>query len=324
MKRKNSMNRKVVLKVSPSLALIKYWGKGDVKNNIPATSSLAVTLDSLCTTSTFSFEKRDIVTINGIDQDVSRFLPFFENVRQKMNIRSFFRCESENNFPTAAGLASSSSGFAAMGLCIKTLLEADISLSLVSSVARLGSASAARAVFGGFTILPRGAESAEPVKGADFWPDLRVIVVSVSKHMKKTSSRTGMALSKETSPYYESWLKDSEIVFQKSLSALDKRDLSQLGPLIRKSYMRMFSTMLSADPPLIYWQPDSMGIIHLCSELRNQGIGAWETMDAGPQVKIFCIKEDVIKIQTAIQELFPHCNSIVDKVGTGPEIQVLF
>ena len=289
------MNRSVIVKAAPSLALIKYWGKEDISRNIPATSSLAVTLDTLSTTSMLTLHDRDIVEINGQEQNIERFLPFFSNIRSFLKQDIYFKCSSKNNFPTAAGLASSSSGFAALALGISSLCREELALSRISAFARQGSASAARAVYGGFAVLNRGSESAEQIKKPDYWPELRIIVVSVNKNQKKTSSRSAMELSKESSPYYESWLNDSESIFQKSLIALESKDLDELGPLIRMSYLRMFSTMFSSDPPLIYWQAASVGIIHLCSELRNKGIQAWETMDAGPQIKIFCLVSEVNK-----------------------------
>ena len=79
--------------------------------------------------------------------------------------------------------------------------------------------------------------------------------------------------------------------------------------------------MFSADPPLIYWQPSSVGILQLCSELRDEGIQAWETMDAGPQVKIFTIERDVPQIISALHEQYPQCSTIVDKVGHDPVVQ---
>ena len=229
------MSSTVIVKTSPSLAMIKYWGKKEKTRNIPATSSLAVTLNALSTTSTISLSEHDLVSINGVEQDKSRFKPFFDNIRVSLKSDLHFKCDSSNNFPTAAGLASSSSGFAALALGAKSLIDKHLPLSSVSGLARLGAASAARAVFGGFTILPQGSESAEPLKKADFWPDLRVIVVSVSKKQKKTSSRSGMELSRQSSPYYDAWLKDSEQTFQKSLTALEERDLTVLGPIIRTS-----------------------------------------------------------------------------------------
>jgi len=314
------LSRKVTVRAYPSLAMIKYWGKKDEPGNIPATSSLAVTLDSLWTESHIERGEKDLVILNGTEQDPERFRSFFEQARGILNSHIRFKCQSDNHFPTAAGLASSSSGFAALALGINALTGGSMSPRGVSSLARVGSASAARAVFGGFTVLPAGAVSAVPLHEHSFWPDLRVIVVSVSKSRKTVPSRPAMEHSKQTSPFYDTWVKDSEDLYRRALNALEQKDLNGLGPLIRMSYLRMFSTMFSSAPPLIYWLPASLGIIHLCSQLREEGIGAWETMDAGPQVKIFCLKEDGDAISRRVAEEFPECTVFSDQVGSGPVI----
>jgi diphosphomevalonate decarboxylase len=90
---------------------------------------------------------------------------------------------------------------------------------------------------------------------------------------------------------------------------------------MQMSYLQMFSTMFSAFPPVLYWLPKSVAVIHLCRELRSKGIPAWETMDAGPQVKILTDSENSAKIKTALLELDNSLRLFEDKVGTGPVIK---
>jgi len=310
----------VTVRTSPSIALIKYWGKKGETGTVPATSSLAVTLSSLWTESRIEAGNADTVILNGEAQDPERFRDFFDRARDKIGENIRFTCRSFNNFPTASGLASSSSGFAALALGINALTGRTLPPQEVSSLAREGSASAARAVYGGFTSLPAGAQWASQLHGETFWPELRVIVVSVHTQKKPLSSRDAMKISKETSPYFESWIKDSESLYTSALKALEKKDLPVLGPLMRKSYMRMFSTMFSSDPPLIYWLPDSLGMLHLCARLRAEGTPAWETMDAGPQVKIFCLRDDADVIARRVAEEYPDCFVHIDQAGPGPVI----
>lgn len=310
----------VTVQTSPSLALIKYWGKKNIKKNTAATSSLALTLDQLKTTTVITEAEQNEVILNGLVQNINRFIPFFNMFKKITGSKRFYKCESENNFPSAAGLASSSSGFAALAFGLNELAASGLSINEVSSLARLGSASAARAVFGGITILPQGADYARQIYSENYWPELSLLVLVVSNEQKKISSRKAMESSRLTSPYYKAWVKDSKLVFKDAVKALEFKDLEKLGSLMRNSYLRMFSTMFSAEPPVIYWRRESTAIINICEELRNSGIGVWETMDAGPQVKMLCLKDDTEKIKKRIGGEYPGLKILETKIGSGPSV----
>ena len=273
----------------PSLALIKYWGKKSSVDNTPATGSLAVTLEGLESRTVANFDDRDSVVVNGREEPPARFSPFLDHLRAKLGLADQgLEVASTNNFPTAAGLASSSSGFAALTGAVAALAGQEHAPADLSALARLGSGSATRSVFGGFTVFEAGAAAAQPLHDASFWEDFRVVLAIVREESKPTSSRSAMESSRLTSPYYDRWVETSPALLTKARSAVAERDWSQLGPLIRQSYLRMFSTMFSAEPPLIYWQPASLALIQALETLRQEGFTAFETMDAGPQVKIFC------------------------------------
>lgn len=318
------MAETIKAEVSPSLALIKYWGKADGKKNIPATSSLAVTLDSMKTVTTAKkTDGPDCVIIDGAEQPAERFKPFFDNFRKISRSRDHFHCESRNSFPTAAGFASSASGFAALALCLRGLSAPEMSDSQVSAAAGLGSASAARAVFGGAVIFRKGCKYAVPIGCPSYWKDLRILAASVSAGKKELSSRSAMENSKRTSPFYKNWVRDSGDIFRRALAAFRNNDLDGLGSLMRLSYLRMFSTMFSSDPPLVYWKPESLMLIKFCEELRRNGIPVWETMDAGPQVKILCMKDHSCDVIQEIRAKFPDIPVIEDRIGSGPVIKKL-
>ncbi|MCK4516557.1 MAG: diphosphomevalonate decarboxylase [Spirochaetaceae bacterium] len=323
----------VVAEASPSLALIKYWGKLSGGVNVPATSSLAVTLGALQSRSTISDRGRDgneaatedLIVIDGARQPTEPFLPVLNEMRSRARGSHAgephaVRVESSNNFPTAAGLASSSSGFAALVVGLDALFGTSLPTSELSSIARLGSGSAARAVYGGFSIWPAGAKHAEPLVPGDHWPDLRVLVVVLQTSPKAVSSRTGMERSRLTSPFYNSWVQSSETLFETAQSAVTARDLEKLGMAMRQSYLRMFSTMFTSDPPLIYWLPESLAVIRRCEELRARGIPVWETMDAGPQVKLLTLASHEADVTAAIGDAVPGAAVISSAIGDGPVI----
>lgn len=311
------MNR-INVTTSPSLALIKYWGKSDSVRNIPATSSLAITLDDLHTHTVVAEGLSDQVFINGEEAPIERFVPFFNNLRMATNSDMQFLAKSETNFPVAAGLASSSSGFAALAIGSALLIDPTISFRDVSQFARVGSASAARSVYGGFTVLRKDAEHADPLN-LD-WPELRVILAIVTEGEKPISSRKAMEFSRNTSPFYSEWINQSEIQFMECIQILHNKDLKTLGPIIRQSYLSMFSTMFTSTPPTIYWRPESVGLIQSCEEMRSEGINVWETMDAGPQVKMICLEDDQETILERLKKTHPKVEFLVSKVGGAPRL----
>lgn len=309
---------------SPSLALIKYWGKQPGGVNLPATSSLAVTLDGLRTTTRLELQpdgSGDEVVLGGRPQPAQTFSPVIDVVRGRAGSSARVRAESENSFPTAAGIASSSSGFAALALGLDALFGTSLDRRELSAVARLGSGSASRAVYGGFTTWRRGADYAEQVYPADHWPELRVIVVVLRTGAKPVSSRNGMNRTSETSPVYASWLEESEPLFDRGLAALRGRDLEALGTAMRESYLLMFASMLAARPPVLYWQPETVAVIHEAASMRADGLQVWETMDAGPQVKLLTTADRAAEVRERITAVVPGADLIVACPGGDPEVR---
>jgi diphosphomevalonate decarboxylase len=153
---------------------------------------------------------------------------------------------------------------------VNRILDLGLDDRAVSALARLGSGSATRSVFGGFVAYPEGAESAEILHAPDHWPDLRCIIVQVSAEKKSVSSRKAMEASRSSSPYFSAWVEDSRRLYREAVDAIDRRDLEALGPVIRRSYLRMFSTMFSADDPVIFWQEDSLRVIRLAASCGNR------------------------------------------------------
>lgn len=315
-----------VCEASPSLALLKYWGKRDAIRNIPATSSIAVALSGLHSVTRARVldprEGRDRVFVNGMPQPAVRFERFFQSVRSVLKQNTYFEAESANNFPTSAGLASSSSGFAALALACVRSAERELSPHEISALARIGSASAARAVFGGFTLLPAGGTAARQLFDESYWPQLRIVVCIVEERVKETSSRSAMESSRLTSPYYRAWLRSSKRTLPSVLHALRQRDIQELGEAIRLSYLRMFAVIISTNPPTRYWLPESVAIMRECEAMREEGQGVWETMDAGPQVKLLCLADEVETVRARIEAMHATSQTIVCAVGGPPQCRM--
>jgi diphosphomevalonate decarboxylase len=136
---------------------------------------------------------------------------------------------------------------------------------------------------------------------------------------KDLPSRDAMESSRLTSPYYRSWVRSSAALLPEGLRALADRDLERLGEIARASALRMHAVMLASRPPFSYWVPDTLAVMAACAELRRQGIGAWETMDAGPQVKVLCLEADLPRIQPRLRAAAAGLDLLIARPGPGVE-----
>ncbi len=314
------MSSWITCRASPSLALLKYWGKLDTGDNLPATPSLAVTLGGLYSDTSVRVSTEDSLSIGGERQEPGRFAPFLECLRSRLGVSQRFEARSTNSFPTAAGLASSSSGFAALaGACVRAAGR-DLPPEELSQLARSGSVSAARSVFGGFVLLPAGGRSAHQVFDEHHWPGLRIVVAVTHRGPKAVASREAMRKTSLSSPFYRQWVTESAALLPEALRALEARDLEKLGDLTRASYCMMHAAMLAARPSILYWLPATLAVIQACQALRRGGTGAWETIDAGPQVKILCRDSDVEAVVARVKESWPKIETLLCFPGAGVSI----
>ncbi|MCC7539993.1 MAG: diphosphomevalonate decarboxylase, partial [Deltaproteobacteria bacterium] len=260
--------RSAVAVAHANIALVKYWGKSDRALNLPAVPSISLTLAPLATTTRVTFDPAlhdDCMTFGdrpASADDLARVSESLDSIRALAGVEWRASVETHNSFPTASGLASSASGFAALVTAAASALALDLPLSTLSALARRGSASAARSVYGGFARLPAGVPGddslcAVPVAPADHW-DVRMIVAVTSEGPKDTASRAGMNRVADTSPYYPAWVADAPGIANRAMAAIDARDLESLGALMELSTMRMHACALAGDPPLLYWRPATL------------------------------------------------------------------
>jgi diphosphomevalonate decarboxylase len=317
-------------RATSNIALIKYWGKRDVALNLPATGSISVTLDALSTTTSVSFEEalgRDEVRLGGADagaagERVSRFLDL---VRQLAGTDLYARVETENDFPTGAGLASSASGFAALTLACDAALGLGLAPDALSALARRGSGSAARSLSGGFVEMRRGMATdgrdahAVPLAGPDHVP-LRLLIAVTATGPKAVGSTDGMRRTRETSPFYAAWVEAAPADLDAMRAAIRDADLARIGGLAESNCLRMHATMLGARPPLLYWNAATLAAIETVRGLRARGTGAWFTIDAGPQVKVICAPEDADRVRAALESSIGVVRMIEAAPGAGAHL----
>ncbi len=144
-----------------------------------------------------------------------------------------------------------------------------------------------------------------------------MLVAVVTQEAKELSSRVAMERTRLTSPYYRSWVRSAAAELPEAVEAVMRCDLERLGRAMRRSYLRMFASMLACDSPVLYWAPESLALIRACELLRAEGIGAWETMDAGPQVKVLCLAHELPGIRKRLEAL--GVPLIESRVGGPPE-----
>jgi diphosphomevalonate decarboxylase len=296
----------------PNIALAKYWGKIDDAANLPAVPSLSLTLDAMSTTTTVEFAsglEADHIVINGrnASSDVARrVIELLDRVRTAARIRARASVDSANDFPTASGLASSASGFAALATAATKAAGLDWSASKISDLARQSSVSAARSVHGGFVTLAAGTAgatflAAEPLADASDWPVAMCVAVTTLAE-KEVGSTRGMAHTRATSAFYGAWVARAVEIFQKARRAVLSRDLEALGECTEASAFAMHATALAASPALIYFSPATLAAVSCVQKLRREGTLAFVTIDAGPHVKVLSLATDAPRVQAALAE----------------------
>lgn len=314
-----------------NIALAKYWGKSDDTLNLPAVPSLSITLDPMLTETRVVLDEKlsaDTFELDGAAArpgELARVSELLDQVRAASGEKARARVTSKNHFPTASGLASSASGFAALAGAARAAYGLPRDDAASSALARQASASAARSIYGGFVALAAGEPGdatlgAEPLFGADHW-DLRVVVAVVTEARKDVGSRSGMGRSRETSPYWDAWVKSCPALYESIRDAIEKRDAKALVPVVEQSFTAMHALAMTSDPMLLYLQPASVAVLHRVRTLRESGIPVCATMDAGPHVKAIVPADDADRVQAALEDTPGVIRTLHARPGKGIQIE---
>ena len=315
------MKRSAVALAHPNIALSKYWGKREGGGNVPAVPSLSVTLAGLATTTRVTFDDAlaaDSLLLNGVpaaDAAVARTTELLDRVREASGLRARASVVSINDFPTASGLASSASGFAALALAAVRAADLDWPAERVADLARRSSASAARSIFGGFVALE--GEVARPVAGPDQIP-LKVLVCVTTEAAKAVSSRDGMAVTAAKSPYYAGWLETAPRLHAELRAALLAGDLETTCALAEQSALAMHASAFAAG--IVYVSGATLEALATVRALRSDGVIAYATMDAGPHLKCLVHARDAARAKERLAQT-PGVLRIIEAVaGEGARI----
>lgn len=294
-----------------NIALSKYWGKREKSFNLPITGSLSVSLADHGTQTQLQIidapehqvylngelQGADTAFVKKLDTWLGLFMP----------ADTHLRIDTHNTVPTAAGLASSASGFGAMALACNELFGWQLDYTSLSTIARLGSGSASRSLWHGFVKWQAG----EADNGHDSvayvlperWPKLRVGILTVSSASKAVSSREGMQRTVQTSELFKQWPAQANSDLAIIEQAIMDGDFSLLGKTAEHNAMSMHATMIGAWPPLVYWQAESVAAMQQVWTLRQQGVEVYLTMDAGPNLKLLFEEHNTALVKQVFSDL---------------------
>lgn len=311
-----------------NIALVKYWGKRGEALNLPARGSLSATIAALTTITQVerlgSGASGDELVLDGepaSGRKLERVTRFLDLVRAAARARGFARVTSQNDFPAASGLASSASGFAALAVAAAGAFGLDADARSLSILARQGSGSAARSIFGGFVRMHGGVSAdgrdayAEPIQGARV--ELAAVIAVAPAGEKAIGSTDGMELTRRTSPYHEAWLAQVDRDLVDAEAALRAGDFAALAAVSEGSCLAMHANAMAARPGLIYFGPTTLWAIDRVRALRRAGVPVFFTIDAGPHLVAFTPPGHLERVAAALSENRALARIITSGVG-GP------
>jgi diphosphomevalonate decarboxylase len=342
------------LSAGTNIACIKYWGKADAHYNTPINSSVSVTLDQqdlrAVTTVAASVQfPRDRLWLNGSEEEGAahsgRFRACVDGVKalasdrtmedgtvvsrqdwQKMHVH----VSSYNTFPTAAGLASSAAGYAALVASLADLMGAVEEYDgQLSTIARQGSGSACRSLYGGFVAWRQGNgpewldSKAEQIAPETDWPEIRALILVVSDAKKDTSSTAGMSTSVETSELLKY---RAETVVPKRMEMIEEawksKDFDAFGKLTMQDSNQFHATCLDTYPPIFYMNDISRSVIHTVTAFNAfyETIRAAYTFDAGPNAVIYCLEENATEIAALMLHYYPAAAAAAEHYMNNAEL----
>ncbi len=311
--------------IAPSnIAFTKYWGKKDEVLRLPENGSVSMCLSNLLTTTTVEFRedlKADQVTLNGEVEsgEDSRVIKHLDRIRKLANIETKAKVVSNNNFPMATGLSSSSSGFAALTLAAVSAAGLKLSEKELSILARQGSGSACRSIPSGFVEWLDGntSETSYSVQifPPDFW-DIADVVAIVSQGKKDVPTSIGHGAAK-SNPFMETrkaHMRQKNVLVKEYIK---NKDLPKLGALCEGEALELHAIMLTQTPPLIYWQPNTILTMKLVQKWRAEGLPAYFTINTGQDMHILVEGKDIEALKKKLETVKEVRQVIVNTPGEG-------
>lgn len=333
---------------SPSnIALVKYWGKKDTQ--IPCNSSVSFTLNTSNTETTVEYSPNtsgkisvefylDKVRNEKFEVKIVSFLESLVSVFPFINQLSF-KLYSSNTFPHSAGIASSASGMSALALCLcdientyfKTLDEVTF-YQKASHIARLGSGSACRSLYGGIV-------SWGPIQGfkntaneygtclnEHVHPDFLTFkdsILIVDAGQKKVSSRVGHGLM-NSNPFSNQRFEQANTNIVRLMQAMKENDMETFMAITESEALTLHAMMMTSMPYFLLMKPNTITLIEKIWDFRQQtGLPVCFTLDAGPNIHLLypqSIENKVVEfIESDLTKYLHDFCYLKDGVGNGPK-----
>ena len=312
-----------------NIAFIKYWGKADDRLFLPMNSSLSMTLDGLQAVTTVEFSEdfhKDTAEINGNpvnEKTFSRIARQLDLIRGIAKSKTKATVASEINFPMATGLASSAAASASLTLAATSALGLKLDAKRLSVLARQGSGSSCRSIYGGYVkwLKAGSSDGSYAVQVADEnHLDIRDVIAIVSEEEKEVSSRDAMKITVETSPLYKARVDSVEKNIRSIEKAILDKDFKAIGEIAEADCLSMHATMITSQPALVYWQPATVKLMKEVVNWRNEGLDVYFTIDAGPNVHILTLPETSKEVERRLKAM-PEVKKVMQsKPGTGAKL----
>lgn len=313
------MKRTAIAVAHPNIALSKYWGKREGEGNVPAVPSLSVTLEGLATRTSVTFDDdlpADTFALNDSPADATRVTALLDRVRALAGTTARADVVSKNDFPTASGLASSASGFAALALAAVRAAGLDLPADRVADLARKSSASAARSLFGGFVEL-EGERTRVVAPKTTF--DLRILVCVTTEKAKAVSSTEAMNVTARDSAFYASWIEAAPRIHSHLLEGFAEENFDKVGRAMEKSTFAMHASAMAAG--IVFVTDATLAAYAEVVKLRSE-LPAWATFDAGPHLKCFVKARDVARARARLENVPGVLRIIEARPGDGARVEV--
>lgn len=306
---------------APNIAFVKYWGKRDERLILPCNSSLSMTLSAKVLNTTTSVVlsrklKEDEFYLDGQkqdlkDKDIAERFDIVNRLRDLAGMEEKALVVSRNNFPASSGMASSASGIATLACALNHALGLKLPPKELSIIARRGSGSACRSIFGGIVVWQKGTKAdgsdsyAEQAFDEHYWPEVIDIIAVVSQAKKKVSSRAGMRQTVQTNPLYASRPGAADRRVAEFVYAYMRKDFASAADIIMTESNEMHALMMSTKPPIRYLNRTSYSIMDAVEELNSRegrNVAAY-TFDAGANAHIITLAKNMGKVMEAIKTM---------------------
>lgn len=305
------LDMKATARAHPIQGLVKYHGLRDEKHRYPYHDSISVATAPAETVTTVSFDTDlhsstyivdgEELTGNGADR-IDRVLDQVRAIADDPALDGPVKLVSGNTMPTNVGLGSSSSGFAAAAMAAVKAAGLDLTLPEISTIARRGSASAARSVTGGFSDLRAGTTDEDCRSRRIKSPlaeELKIVVGIVPAYKE-----TGWAHREATeSPLWQSRLAQVHDQLAAMRQGLREGDFDSVFEVTERDTLSLAATTMTGPESWIYWKPKTLEIFEAVRSMREDGVPAYFSTDTGATVYVNTKASAVERVESEIANL---------------------